>query len=160
MTKNSYHIEVESAQIVALHKYGLSQRQISKQLSISKSSIQRAITKFKNKGIYGNRKKSGKPRKTASRDDTSMKRAVPQSPTSFCKKIRFHLLLKGTNASISTISSRLSKEFDLKSYKPTNKLRLTSQMKKKRLEFAKKHIDWSIKDWKKVLFSNELNSCF
>ena len=28
-------------------------------------------------------------------------------------------------------------------------------MKKKRLEFAKKHIDWSIEDWKKVLFSDE-----
>ena len=28
-------------------------------------------------------------------------------------------------------------------------------MKKKRLEFAKKHVDWSVKDWKKVLFLNE-----
>ena len=46
MTKNSYDIEVEHAPIVALHKNGLSQRQISKQLSISKSSIQRVITKF------------------------------------------------------------------------------------------------------------------
>ena len=138
MTKNSYYTEVERAQIVALHKNGLSQRQISKQLSIGKSSIKRAITEFKNKGNYGNRKKSGKPRKTTSRDDTSMKHAVARSP-SFCKKIRFHLLLKGTNASISTISRRLSKEFDLKSYKPANKLRLTSQMKTTRLEFAKKH---------------------
>ena len=54
MTKNSYHTEVERAQIVALHKNGLSQCQISKQLSINKSFIQRAITKFKNKGIYSN----------------------------------------------------------------------------------------------------------
>ena len=46
MTKNSYHTEVERGQIVALHKNGLSQRQISKQLSISKSSIERALTKF------------------------------------------------------------------------------------------------------------------
>ena len=54
MTKNSYHTEAKRAQIVALHKNGLSQHQIFKQLSISKSSIQRAITKFKNEGIYGN----------------------------------------------------------------------------------------------------------
>ena len=66
MTKNSYRTEVECAQIAALHNNGLSQHQISKHLSISKSSIQRAITKFKNRGIYGNRKKSGKPRKTIS----------------------------------------------------------------------------------------------
>ena len=104
MTKNSYHTKVEHAQIVALHKNGLSQCQISKQLRISKLSIQRAITKFKNKGTYGHQKKSGKSRKITSRDDTSMKHAVAWSPTSFCKKIRFHLLLKDTNASITTIS--------------------------------------------------------
>ena len=84
-----------------------------------------------------------------------MKHAVARYPTSFCKKIRFHLLLKGTNGGISTISRRLRKEFDLKSYKSANKLRLTSKMKKKRLEFAKKHINWSIENWKKVLFSDE-----
>ena len=54
MTKNSYRTEVERAQIVALHKNGLSQHQIFKQLSISKSSIQKMITKFKNERIYGN----------------------------------------------------------------------------------------------------------
>ena len=66
MIKNSYRTAVECAQIVALHKNGLSHCQISKQLSITKSSIQRAITKFKNEGIYGNQKKNGKPRKTTS----------------------------------------------------------------------------------------------
>ena len=62
--QNSYHIEIECAQIVVLNKIGLSQCPIFKQLSISKSSIQRAITKFKNEEIYGNRKKSDRPRKT------------------------------------------------------------------------------------------------
>ena len=81
MNKNSYQTEVECAQIVALHKNGLLHCQISKQLNITKSSISRATTKFKNEGIYGNRKKNGGPRKT-----TSMKHAVAQSPTSCCKK--------------------------------------------------------------------------
>ena len=54
MTKNSYHTKVKRAQIVALHKNGLSQHQIFKQLSIGKSSVQRVLTKFKNEGIYGN----------------------------------------------------------------------------------------------------------
>ena len=140
---------------MALHKNRLSQRQISKQLNISKSSVQRAINKFVNEGIYGNRKKSGRPRKTTSRDDNTMKRIVARSPSSSCKKIRSFLLSKGANVSISTISRRLSKEFLLKSYKPAKKPRLTSRMKKKRLEFAKEHIDWSVRDWKKVLFSDE-----
>ena len=82
-----------------------------------------------------------------------MKRTVPQSPTSSCKKIRSHLLLKGTNVSISSISC--GKKFGLKSYKPAKKPQLISQMKKKRLEFAKKHIDWSVEDWKKMFLSDE-----
>ena len=84
-----------------------------------------------------------------------MKCTVARSPTSSCKKIRSHFLLKNTNVSIGTISCRLNKEFGLKSYKPAKKPQLTSQMKKKILEFAKKHIDWTIEDWKKVLFSDE-----
>ena len=84
MTRNSYHTEVERAQIVVLHKNGQSQRQISKELSISKSSIQRAIAEFKTEEIYGNRKKSGRPRKKTSPDDTSMKLAVARSPTNSC----------------------------------------------------------------------------
>ena len=84
-----------------------------------------------------------------------MKLTVARSPTSSCKKIRSNLLLKGANVSISTISSRLNKEFGLKSYKPAKKPRLTSQIKKKRLEFARKQVDWSVPNWKKVLFSDK-----
>ena len=51
MTKNPDHSEVERAQTVTLHKNGQTQRQISKDLSISMSSIQRAIAKFKTEGV-------------------------------------------------------------------------------------------------------------
>ena len=46
MRKKRYHRDVERAQIVALHKNGLSQRQISKELGINRSSVQRAIKKI------------------------------------------------------------------------------------------------------------------
>ena len=63
MGKNRYHTEVEHAQIVALHKIGLSQRQILKQIGVNRSSSHRAIKKFTSEGIYGNRKESGRPQK-------------------------------------------------------------------------------------------------
>ena len=64
MGKNRYHTDVERAQIVALHKNGLSQRRISKQIGVNRSSVQRVIKKFNSERIYGDRKKSGRPRKT------------------------------------------------------------------------------------------------
>ena len=54
-----------------------------------------------------------------------------------------------------TISRRLSREFNLKLCKPAPKPRLTPVMRAKRLAFAKKHRDWTIQQWSKVLFSNE-----
>ena len=84
-----------------------------------------------------------------------MKHTVARSLTSTCKKIKSYLLLKGANVSISTISCRLSKKFGLKSYKLAKKPQLISQMKKKRLELAMKHIDWSVEDWTKVLLLDE-----
>ena len=54
MVKNRYHTDVERGQIVVLHKNGLFQRQISRQLGINRSSVQRAIKKFATEGIFGN----------------------------------------------------------------------------------------------------------
>ena len=155
MPKNRYHTEVERAQIVTLHQHGLSQRQISKDLGISRASVQRTIKKFLLEGIYGNRKKSGRPRKTSQRDDHTMKKIVARSPTSSCKKIRSNLLENGVDISLSTVSRRLSKEFGLISRKPAKKPKLTTRMMKKRFEFARNHIHWTVDDWGKVLFSNE-----
>ena len=145
MVKNRYHTDVEHGQIVALHKNGLSQCQISKQLGINRSSVQQTIKKSAKEGIFGNQKKSGRPRKTTARDDIAMKRFVAHSPTSSCKKVRANLLRKGTDVSISIVSRRLSKEFGLKSCKPAKKTKLTPIMKK-RLAFAKKHLHWTADD--------------
>ena len=155
MPKNRYHTAVEHAQIVTLHQHGLSPRQISKDLGISRTSVQRAIKKFLLEGIYENRKKSGRPRKTSQRDHHTMKRIVARSPTSSCKKIRSNLLENGVDISLSTVSRRLSKEFGLKSRKPAKKPKLTPRMMKKRFEFARNHIHWTVDDWGKVLFSDE-----
>ena len=46
--------------------------------------------------------------------------------------------------SISMVSHHLSKEFSLKSYKPATKPNLTLAMKKKRLSFADKHLNWTV----------------
>ena len=99
--------------------------------------------------------KNGRQRKTTARDDTTMRRIVARSPTSSSKKLRAHLLKQGTDVSISTVSRRLSEEFGLKSCKSAKKPKLTPIMKKKRLEFARKHLRWTADDWGKVLFSDE-----
>ena len=57
MVKNRNHTDVERGQIVVLHKNGLSQRQISMQLGINRSSVQRAIKKICHKRDFLQSKK-------------------------------------------------------------------------------------------------------
>ena len=80
---------------------------------------------------------------------------VVRSPTSSTKKLQAALLRKGTRVTQMTISRRLSREFNSKSYKPAQKPRLTPVMKAKKLAFAEKHRNWTIQQWSKALFSDK-----
>ena len=57
MVKKPLLLAVERAQIVALHMERLSERQIVKRLQCNKSSVHRAIEKFKKHEIYNEMKK-------------------------------------------------------------------------------------------------------
>ena len=57
MDKKPSLLAVKLAQIVALHMERLSERQIAKRLQCSKSSVHRAIEKFKKYEVYDDMKK-------------------------------------------------------------------------------------------------------
>ena len=111
-----------------------------------------AIAKFKNSGSYSDNKRSGRPRKTTARNDRLIKRVAVHSPRSSSKKMRSALLAHGTDVSCKTVKRRLTKDFGLKVFKPAKKPRLTPAMKLKRLNFAKKHINWSKEQRSRVIF--------
>ena len=56
-------LAVERVQIVVFLMERLSERQIAKRLQCSKSSVHRALKKFKKHAIYDDMKKTGRPRK-------------------------------------------------------------------------------------------------
>ena len=68
-----------------------------------------------------------------------MRKAVTHSPMSNSKKIQAKLMETATAISTKTIQRRLSLKFGFKSCKPARQSRLTQAMKKKRLDFAKRH---------------------
>ena len=155
MGKKKSPSEVQRAQIVALHGQNPSERQISTQMRCSKTAVHQAIAKYQQDGSYINKKRTGRPSVTTAREDNVMRRIVVRSPTSSMKKIRAELLRRGRRISHMTVSKRLSKEFNLKSYKPAKKPRLTAAMKAKRLQFTNNHQHWTAEKWEKVLFSDE-----
>ena len=84
-----------------------------------------------------------------------MHKVVTRSPMSSSKKIQAKLTDTGTAVSTKTIQRRLSLEFGLKLCKPVRKPPLTEAMKKKCLDFAKRHADRNTEIWKWVLFSDK-----
>ena len=121
MGKKKCLTEVQRAQIVALHGQNLSERQISAQMGCSKTAVHQAIAKYQQDDSYTNKKRTGRLRVTTAREDNVMRRIVVRSPISSMKKIRAKLLHRGRQISHMTVSRRLSKEFNLKSYKPAKK---------------------------------------
>ena len=113
-----------------------------KTVKVSKTAVHNAIMKYQNEGTFKGRKRSGRPRVSSCREDCVMRKVVICSPVSSSKKIQAKLMERGTVVSAKTIQRRLSLNFDLKSCKPARKPRLTQAMKKKRLEFAKRHASW------------------
>ena len=69
---------------------------------------------------------------------------------SSAKKIQVGMAERGIKINEKTIRRRLSMDFGLTSYRPAQKPRLIEAMKKKRLEFAKKNLEWNTKVWKNV----------
>lgn len=64
------------------------------------------------------------------------------------------LSLQGLEISTSTII-RILKAAGYKKTKPTRKPGLTAQMRKERLEWCLAHKDWTLEDWKAVIWSDE-----
>lgn len=103
----------------------------------------------------GTLNRSGRPRKITPRGDRIIKSIVSYYPTVSCRKIRSALLSVGVAESEDCVSWWWVHEFDLKSHKPARKPRLTTEMKKKRLEFAFKYENWTEEQWWNITFSDE-----
>jgi hypothetical protein len=59
------------------------------------------------------------------------------------------------NRSVSYIQNTLQKRLGLPARMPAKKPLLTQKMKMKRIAFAKKYLNWTEKQWKNLVFSDE-----
>ena len=132
----------EKAQVINLLDMGISARKIADQVKISPMTVKRVKDKYspsiaKSKGgrLVGRMILSGEA-------DTAIQAA---------DQLRSSAI---TDASPSTIRRAL-KEGGLVSRMKAKKPRLLARHKTCRYQFAKKYKDWTIEDWKRVIWSDE-----
>ncbi len=93
-------------------------------------------------------------KKTDVLEDRLIVRTSLRNPTLTAVDLTRNLKRNGTDVHVTTVRRRLL-EAGLKAHRPQKKQLLTTGMKKKRLQWARVHKDWTEEQWKRVIFSDE-----
>ncbi|XP_050699101.1 uncharacterized protein LOC126986769 [Eriocheir sinensis] len=146
------------AAISALHQAGHSTRAISDQAGVSVRQVQRYVKRTGELGgnkIPAKKKPPGNTRKTSLRTLRVVHREVQRNPRVSARKIREDNLGLLSNVSVRTLSRRIHDDLQYLSYAARPKPVVTVAQEKKRLAFCDRMKDWTIEQWRGVLWSDE-----
>lgn len=137
--------------IVGLREAGLSTREISTQLGISRSTVQRWIHRWEESGNLLDRERGKPPRKTTREQDERILQAAEDNPITNAVKIREELHIDVSN---HTVRRRLH-EGGLHHRTPAVKEVLSDRHRAMRLHFAQQYVDKDLDFWGRVIFTDE-----
>lgn len=144
-----------AARAVALAEAGYSQRRIARTLGVPRTTVRDAIRRFQETGSYTRRPGQGRQRCTSARDDRFIVSNVLRNRFCTATEARTRLFeVRNVNVSERTIRRRLA-ESNLRAYRPARAPQLLPQHRRARLAFARQYVDWTVEDWKDILFSDE-----
>jgi transposase len=146
-------------EIEVLRIQGKSIREIARHTKIAKSTIADVLRSIEVRLSREKAPRSGRPKKTSSRLDQKIVRMAENSDSPNAVDIAKQLAeLNLANISPQTVRRRLY-EANLHGRALVSKPLLKDHHVKARLEFAKKYRNWTIMDWKRVLWSDESKIC-
>lgn len=144
--------EMKSEILTLLHLKTMSVRKIARITGASKSTVARMrmlkTTKSRRRG------RCGRKLSTTAKEDRILLRSLRRAPLNDAVQLRNEWKAAGVDVSLSTVQRRLRK-FQCRSLVPRRVPQLTTNMKQKRLAFAKAHENWSVEQWRLVCFSDE-----
>ncbi|EFA79730.1 hypothetical protein PPL_07421 [Heterostelium album PN500] len=134
---------------------GCSKRRLASLFGISRSTVKRTIDRYNELGHLHDRSKIGRPRRVSDRTRRAMKRWVCQRECVSLSEIKNRLAATyGLNISLSRIGNILREEgLEYKSL--SRKFDLTAKHAEIRLDFAMAHRNWTVEQWKQLVFSGE-----
>jgi transposase len=145
-------VTIEDKQaIIILSGEGKKPSQIAKKLKASVRTIQRIIKRQKEEGTTERKKGSGGPRKLSERDLRTLERVAKHDRRATLQEITNQMPMKVHS---STIRSRLH-ELGLQNRIAKKKPFLKDQHIQQRKNFASNQKNWSLDDWRKVIWTDE-----
>jgi hypothetical protein len=143
--------DVDIGKILGLAKALLPQRQIATLMKCSKTAIQNILATYLFETFQGRNPRRDYKRKTTEREDRYIERAVKQNPFVPLRDITNIISLP---VSERTVRRRRS-EAGLDSFIAAQKPGLRAENVNKRLEWAMRYKNWTVEDWKRVIWSDE-----
>lgn len=141
--------------IISSNNNGKSAYQIAKDLLLPRSSVQSIIQHHKKNGSVSILKKCGRPRITSDADNRALKKIIKKNRRARAGEITllWREMIK-KDVSVDTCKRAL-KRMGYGFYTAKEKPLLTSLQKKKRLRFAKDHENWTLDQWREIIWSDE-----
>lgn len=149
----------EAAQVIALLQTGMRQCDVARQLNLSRFSVRRVYQRFLQTGGLVRRHGSGRRRCTSERDDRFI--VMKSRRNGFSNAVELQQQLQAarrTTVSVSTVRRRM-KEREIVARRAATGPKLTAAHRRARLQFARDHVNWTLDQWRAVLFSDETRVC-
>jgi transposase len=143
--------DVEVMKCLTLAECGKTQRAIAAEVKCTKSTVGRVLRDYNYETFTQRKPHPGPARITSKRDDMHL---VVTAKRNYDRSLADITNIAGLSISPSTVARRLA-EVKLFSRYKRRKPFLSSGHKKARLEWANTYKDWTVEEWKKVIFSDE-----
>ena len=143
--------DIEIAKILGCNKGGATQREIAGYIRCSQKAVQHTLATYLFETFQGRNARRDYKRKTTQREDRYIERALKQNDS---VPLRDITNIVGLPISERTVRRRRS-EAGLGSYIAAEKPGLRHENVVKRLEWAMRYKDWTVEDWKRVIWSDE-----
>ena len=150
---------VEAAQAVGMVQSGVVQRTVAAHFNVSQSVISRLWNSFHQTGVVAERPRSGRPRSTTARQDRYL--------ANMSKRQRFQSAVKlnrdfetatGVRVTAQTVRNRLHGA-NIRAFRPAVRPKLTARHRTARLQWTRNHVNWQLRHWTPVLFTDESRFC-
>lgn len=154
---HSHRLSIEErSRAVGMKEGGLSTKEIARRLECTPKAVRKILKKYDSEGTVQDLKGRGRKKKTTPREDRTLKFESLSNRKASAKALalkRAPSFVKN-NISVSTVKNRL-REAGLNGRVARKKPLLAKKNIKARYEWAKDHLNWTVDDWKNVIFSDE-----
>ena len=151
--EKEYNLEVRG-RAIGLIESGMQQKKVAKAVGVSLRTLEYWWANYKKTGSVSKKKRTGRPKILGRIEKIVISKSVGKKRQS-CRKLSKRLQAKNLQGSKDTINRFLRNDLGLKPFHRRKIPKLTEKHVKDRLAFCKKVKNWTIDQWKQVVFSDE-----